>query len=680
MNIAQSIQNNTLINKMVLTKTMIACPLMMTMHVNLWNVNAIKLKSLENKHDISQSVECIIVMVQWITIFVYISLSALLPSFYIVVNIKQSKPFNTILYKKLICLHNFLDKMEEIGTAEGLEESTKTILNVLNNSTNSLLICADQYWPSVAIGIEVFNKGMFDLKKRNVKCRFITEVTKENIAFCKELLKIAAVHHLPGLKGNFAVNENEYIASATMKNLQLLSQVVYSNSKAVVEQHNFFFENLWDKSISATEKIDEIEKGIVPEIVAVIKNPLEIKNIYFDVLKSSVTEIMLILTTSSVFLSEENDGLMQSLIDASNRNVKIRIITPSFSNAKNEIDNLSQKNKIEVRRIESPFDAPINILVVDEKYSLIVELKNDTKQKFTEAVGSAIYSTSQPNVISFVTIFDTLWKQTELYEKLKDADNLKEEYIKKLRVADKAKDEFVNIAAHELRTPTQSILTFANLLKYDVNKNESIEAIYRNAKRLNVLIKNILDVTKIESNKLVLHQENFNINDLLTTVIKDYTRQLKKPTYKRRIKVYYTLQSEILGPDALIHADKERIIQVISNLLDNAIKFIEKDGLIRITLKISKGESPHANGYAEIIIKDSGSGISEEILPHLFSKFSTRSFQGTGLGLYISKNIIESHSGSMWAENNKDGKGATFSFRIPLIKTDLIQNSSGVSI
>ena len=101
-------------------------------------------------------------------------------------------------------------------------------------------MCRPGTGPSVAIGIEVFNKGMFDLKKRNVKCRFITEVTKENIAFCKELLKIVTVHHLPGLKGNFAVNENEDIASATMKNLQLLSQVVYSNSKAVVEQQYFF--------------------------------------------------------------------------------------------------------------------------------------------------------------------------------------------------------------------------------------------------------------------------------------------------------------------------------------------------------------------------------------------------------------------------------------------------------
>ena len=126
------------------------------------------------------------------------------------------------------------------------------------------------------------------------------------------------------------------------------------------------------------EKIDEIEKGIVPEIIDVIKNPFEIKSIYFDVLNSSFTEIMLILTTSTVFMSEKNDGIIPYLIDAANRNIKIRIITPSFSNVENEIDNLSQKDNIEVRRIESPFDARLNILVVDEKYSLIVELKNDT--------------------------------------------------------------------------------------------------------------------------------------------------------------------------------------------------------------------------------------------------------------------------------------------------------------
>ena len=116
------------------------------------------------------------------------------------------------------------------------------------------------------------------------------------------------------------------------------------------------------------EKIDEIEKGIVPEIVDVIKNPFEIKSIFFDVLKSSTTEIMFILTTSTVFMREENEGIIQSLIDASNRNIKVRIITPVFSHSENEIDSLNQNKNIQVRRIESPFDARINILVVDRKY------------------------------------------------------------------------------------------------------------------------------------------------------------------------------------------------------------------------------------------------------------------------------------------------------------------------
>lgn len=344
--------------------------------------------------------------------------------------------------------------MEEIGTAEGLEKSTKTILNFLQNTNRDLIICADQYWPSVAMGLEVFKKAMLDLKKRNVHCRFITEVTDGNIQFCKDLLKIAKVHHLNGLKGNFATNEREYIASATMKNLQLLSQVVYSDSKAVVEQHHFFFENLWDNSISAEEKIDELERGITPEIMKVIRNPIEIQRNYLDILESSKSEIMLVLTTTAAFMREKNTGILRSIREASSRNIRIRIIIPAVNKIKSEIDSLRKNYNVEIRSIETPFDARINIIVVDKKYSLIVELKDDTKQKFIEAIGSAVYSTSKPKVMSLVTIFESLWKQTELYEKLKDTDKIKEDYIKKLQQADKQKDEFVNIAAHELRTPT----------------------------------------------------------------------------------------------------------------------------------------------------------------------------------------------------------------------------------
>ncbi|HKR74381.1 MAG TPA: ATP-binding protein [Candidatus Nitrosocosmicus sp.] len=585
------------------------------------------------------------------------------------------------------------DIVAAIGTAEGLEESTKTIINVLKNSTSTLLICADQYWPSVAMGIEVFSKQMFDLKKRNVKCRFITEVTRENLAFCKELIKIAEVRHLHGLKGNFAVNDHEYIASATMKNLQLLSQVVYSKSTAVVEQHHFFFENLWDKSISATEKIDEIEKGIIPEIIEVIKNPFDIQKIYSDLLKSSSDEIMLILATpSSLSMNDDNVKFIHLLSEASKRNVKIRIIIPGGNKTGIDVDRPSQKDNVEIRFIESSFNAKINILVVDKRYSLLVELKNTTKLKFTDAVGSAVYSTSNPKVMSLVTIFNTLWKQTELYEKLKEADRLKEDYIKKLKLADKVKDEFVNVAAHELRTPTQSILNFANLLRYDVNKTESIEAIQRNARRLNVLIKNILDVTKIEGNKLLLYRQNFNLKDLLSIIVKDYKEQLKKPPYfSKRIRLFYELQDKkVRNVNLFVFADKERITQVITNLIDNAIKFTDIDGgSISIIIQLntegekvneSSGGGSGQKATADIIVKDTGTGISEDIVPHLFTKFSTRSFQGTGLGLYICKNIIEAHGGKMSAQNNENAKGATFSFSIPLVQKDKLHENLEVSL
>jgi signal transduction histidine kinase len=576
--------------------------------------------------------------------------------------------------------------MEDIGIAEGFEKSTKTILHVLSNSHNGLLICADQYWPSVAIGIEIFNREMFDLKRREVKCKFITEVTRENIDFCKELLKIAEVRHLPGLKGNFAVNENEYIASATMKNLQLLPQVVYSNSKAVVEQHHFFFENLWDKSILATEKIDEFEKGVIPEIVDVVKSSSEIQKIYYNILKSSISEIMLILTTPNL-LSEGEDqddlNIVQLLLDASNRGLKVRIIIPNVALLENNVNFLKRYGtNIEIRGINSSSDAKINILVVDKLYSLIIELKNDTKHKFIDIVGAAIYSTSKTKVLSFVTIFDALWKQTELYEKLKDADILKEEYIKKLELADKAKDEFVNVAAHELRTPTQSILTFSDLLKYDTNKDESIDAIQRNARRLNILIKNILDVTKIEGNKLVLYKENFNLNQLLLLIERDYKEILLKPPYLgKNIELLYKVQDEAnTVADANVYADKERIAQVISNLLDNSLKFSEKQGVITITLRIPKKNiEGGSKEILEIVVKDTGSGISKDIFPYLFTKFSTRSFQGTGLGLFISKSIIEAHEGKILAQNNENGKGATFLVQIPFTKKDTINKNLEVN-
>ena len=216
-------------------------------------------------------------------------------------------------------------------------------------------------------------------------------------------------------------------------------------------------------------------------------------------------------------------------------------------------------------------------------------------------------------------------------------------------------NEFINIAAHELRTPIQPIILLSESLKSTIKDNEQISlinVISRNAKRLRRLTEDILDVTRIESKSLKLHKEQFNLNDVIVNTIND----IKLNRYfnnKNDIKILYECK------DVFVKADKERLSQVIFNLLSNAIKFTnDEGGDISIT-------SEKKDNQTIVSIKDRGSGIDPEILPRLFSKFATKSFEGTGLGLFISKSIIDSHGGKIWAENNADGRGATFSFSLP---------------
>jgi signal transduction histidine kinase len=218
-----------------------------------------------------------------------------------------------------------------------------------------------------------------------------------------------------------------------------------------------------------------------------------------------------------------------------------------------------------------------------------------------------------------------------------------------LKVHDKMQKEFINVASHEMKTPTQAILGFSQLLEKDSNENdEFIQAIQRNAARLQRLTNDILDVTRIESQTLRLNKERFNLKDVIINCLDDAT--ISKD--RKNVKLLYEPK------DIIVEADKGRISQVISNLLSNAIKFT-KEGNISII-------SEKNNGQVTTSVKDTGTGIDSNIFPRLFTKFATKSNMGTGLGLFISKSIIEAHGGKMWAENNSDGKGATFTFTLLL--------------
>jgi signal transduction histidine kinase len=241
----------------------------------------------------------------------------------------------------------------------------------------------------------------------------------------------------------------------------------------------------------------------------------------------------------------------------------------------------------------------------------------------------------------------------------------------KLKQADKMKDEFINVAAHELRTPIQPIIGMADLLESSVkdnNQKQWLKVIGRNGKRLQKLTDAILDTTKIESGSLLLTKEKLDINDIITNAIDDIIATNYLHQTEKKVHILYT------PVHIFLEADKNRLTQVISNLLDNAIKFT-KDGTVSISVETNNkydnnivDDNDNNSNYVTVSIKDTGPGIDSEIFPKLFSKFASKSFSGTGLGLYISKSIIEAHGGKIWADNNKDGtKGATFAFAIPIL-------------
>jgi signal transduction histidine kinase len=289
-------------------------------------------------------------------------------------------------------------------------------------------------------------------------------------------------------------------------------------------------------------------------------------------------------------------------------------------------------------------------------------------------------------------------------KKLEEANKQLALANEQLKLNEKAQKEFINVAAHELRTPIVPILGLSELLYSQMNKNipdddndkgrkqllqpeqqekqqqqdflqkkkqlEKLEVIIRNASRLQRLTEDILDVTKIESQALKLRLEKANLKDLISDIIGDYTRS-EIGKLKSNVKIRFEPHDK--DSSIFVNVDRGRIAQIISNLISNALKFTEEGSItIAIDKKIRKDNN---NNQVIVSVKDTGAGIDPEILPRLFTKFATKSDVGTGLGLYISKSIIEAHGGKIWAENNNNNnnnldeqtrRGSTFYFTLPL--------------
>ena len=685
-------------------------------------------------------------------------------------------------------------------------------LQFFSNADQKIDTCMNYTRPALAITIESVRNAFIDAKKRGIKLRYLTEITKDNISYCKDLISIVdEMRHLDGIKGNLMVSESEYLAPAALfEKGKIASQVIYSNQKEVVEQHQYMFDTLWNKAISAQQRITEIEQGVEPIKTKVLENKEQIFNhmksvienssersvcstigamqlihnnffeeykkiidkhrrdrqgkgirwitsiidkdsidlvkiflnagiqvrhvrnltpmsfavdnkhfyatvekmeegkmmesllisnepvyinhynsifeelwknginavdrikdieqgldltyievipssgkaqeIYLNTVKGATAEILWIFPTANAFTRQDKIGAIPLAKKAAQeRNVKIRILVPLSSSIEQKIHKLKENcpdNVIDVKYIEQMTETKATILVVDRKASLVMELRDDLKSTFVEAIGLSTYSNSKAGVLSYVAIFENLWKQSDLYEQLK--------------INDKMQKEFINIAAHELRTPVQPILSLSEILQSDISNNakqqEFLDAIVRNAKRLQRLTENILDITRIESHSLELRKERFSLNENIINVINDMNKlAVLHNNNNKTVSILFEPKQDII-----VQADKVRIYGVISNLLKNAIHFTNEG-----TIHIAAAEKMD---YNEVIVsvKDTGEGIDPEIFPRLFTKFATSSVTGTGLGLFISKSIVEAHGGKIWAQNNPDGIGATFYFSLPL--------------
>jgi two-component system, OmpR family, sensor histidine kinase VicK len=549
-----------------------------------------------------------------------------------------------------------------------IEDSDQIIEEIsrLTANSNQLVTCLT---PG---GMQYSYKYFFDIKKKLLEkqkngqhkgIRYISTIEKDNIdlirIFLNSGIQIRHVKNLPPV--SFGVSDKEM--SATIEKMEggkKIQSLLISNEPLYIQHFSSIFEELWKNGIDAKERIKDIESDIHLADIEVIPSSLRAQERYIDIVKTASKEILWIFPTANAFLRQDKIGAVPLAAQAAKeRNVKVRILIPSNSFVEQKLQQLKEYcpvGTIDVRYIEQMSETKATILVVDRKDSMVMELKDDSKATFDEAIGLSTHSNSKAGVLSYVAIFEKLWKQSELYEQLKTHDKMQR--------------EFINIAAHELRTPIQPIIGLSEVVlrnTKDAEQAKLLEVINRNAKRLSRLTEDILDVTKIESQSLNLKKEQFNLNEVITNAIDDITTNKIISSYSKTknpiIKLLCNMQ------DTFVYADKGRISQVILNLLNNAVKFTKDEKGIIIVIVEKKDlqkQEQHNNQEIVVSIRDTGQGIDPQIFPRLYSKFVTKSETGTGLGLFICKGIIEAHSGKIWAENNKDVKGATFSFSLPI--------------
>src|SRR6476660_4885336 len=506
------------------------------------------------------------------------------------------------------------------------EDIIKQITHLAESSSGLSIV-------SVSGGMQLIYNSFFDLYKNVLDryrkgvgsgIRWIISIDKETLSLVKTFLdlgmQIKHIKNIPMM--NFAGGEKE--ANATkekMAGVKMVQSLLTSNEPIYVQHFKSVFEELWRTGIDPEQRIKDIEEGLDPEVIETIEKPATVQKLYLDILESATSDVMIILPTLNAFSRQEKTGAIRLAQEAAKeRNVKVRILIPMTTINGHQPSEKEMKDKLKqysndyigIRYFESsPAGTPdtkATFLLVDRKSSLVIEIKDDLKDTFIEAIGRSTYSNNRIAVLSYVAIFENLWNQSELYQQIRQA-------YEQLKVDDTMHKEFINVAAHELRNPIQPILGLTEVLRAIKKENTNsrqedlLDAIIRNAKRLQRLTDDILDVTRIEKQALQINKEQFELSEVVTNVISDCKNQLRNQPYKEK-----SIKIVLLPPyeNIYIEADRNRLNQVIYNLLNNEIKYTEKC-IISVCMEIKHKDVRNSgnnnnNDEKEVVVsvKDSG--------------------------------------------------------------------------
>src|SRR5215471_7169020 len=340
--------------------------------------------------------------------------------------------------------------------------------------------------------------------------RFITTINKDNEGLATLLLNEGVqIRHTKNLTPlSFCISNREFLATVEkMEGGKMISNLLVSNEPIYIDHYNSLFEQLWDNSIDAMDRINDIKEGVDLADIEVIPRSARTRLLYLELVKNAKEEILFIHPTSNAFIRQTKMGAVPSAVAAAKeRGVKVRILVPYNQEVEDRFKQEVEEKlgrpiynpDIELRYTEQTSETMATILVVDRKVSLVMEIRDDSKTTFDEAIGLSTYSNSKAGVLSYVGIFERLWVLTELYKQVKESEKLK--------------DDFVNIAAHELRAPIQPILGLTEIVRSrikDSQEQQLLDTVLRNAKRLQRLTQDILDVSRIESKSLDLKKELF---------------------------------------------------------------------------------------------------------------------------------------------------------------------------